>query len=278
MIRRNNLYKGLLLCCLAALYGCASVAPYRSYTGASGKGLASFGKLGYSFVRNCEENCRDRDLAENRINRLSCDCDDSRKADSVNTLIYQLLYNYISSLGSLSGGELSNYPIAELGTAVGSTGIVKLEEEQREAFNSLSNLIGNAITQQYRKNKLKSYVSEARQPFNTLVSYLQFNIANNLTGTIGVRKQRLRADYYDLVSQKENSNYDKRQMTERYYELTEALDEKKERLNTYVRLLEEVKAGHEALYKHLDRLNSEELSLAISQHATKINALSATIN
>ena len=278
MIRRNNLYKGLLVCCLAALSGCASVAPYRSYTGASGKGLASFGKLGYSFVRNCEENCRDRDLAENRINRLNCDCDDSRKADSVNTLLYQLLSNYVSSLGALSGGELSNYPIAELGIAVGNTAIVKVGEEQRAAFNSLSNLIGNAVTQQYRKNKLKQYITEARQPFNTLVSYLQFNIANNLTGTLGVRKQRLRADYYDLVSHKDNSNYEKRQMTERYYELTEALDDKQERLNTYVRLLEEVKAGHEAIYKHLDRLNSKELSLAVSQHITKINALTATIN
>ena len=262
-----------LLLSWISVCGCSSLSPFRVYTSSSGRGMDAIEKIDYRFVQQCEANCRDRDLAANSINRLACNCEDSKRADSVNMLMYEAVYQYISSLGKLAEPKLTNYPIKQLGSSVSNTKIIRVSEQEIDAFNTLSDLISQAITHNYRQDKLKAYIISARVPFNTLVSALQLNFEKNLKGAIEVRKQRIRSDYYELLSHKQNTAYEKRKITEDYYQITEHLDQHIKSLGYFSAILEEIKVGHQQIYQNLDRLSSTELQNALVTQASKIDGL-----
>jgi len=255
--------------------GCSSLTPIRTYTSASQRGLDGAEALTYNFETNCLATCRDHDLEAYRLTSIDCDCKDSKNADSINTLMYNAIYTYIIALKQLSGKDATILPIPAFSESLQASPLVNLKINQKEidAYTTIADLLGNAISGHYRKNKLKAFVSRGQSPLNTLIDYLQLNLSKNLNGLIEVRIQRNKLMFYEYSSDKRYLPYQRREITASFYKIYDHLETEMQVHRYFTQVLEAIKEGHNNLYNHLDVWNSDQLTLSVNKNAATIDAL-----
>ncbi|WP_316828409.1 hypothetical protein [Pedobacter miscanthi] len=263
-----------------AFSSCISLKPVNNYATASQKSINQFEDIKYSFKQNCWDNCFDKKINDLNLKAADCDCKLNEKADSVTLVIYNAAKGYIDGLVNLSNNELTDYKIDELTKALTENdfGSIKIEKPQVEAYSKISKIILRALTDGYRKKEIKKYIINANQPFNVLISFLDFNLSNNLIGKLNVQKQRIESYYFDLTKDKTLSTFEKRKAVEAYYQQLAKIEDKKKELIIFSKALKKIAEGHQKLVDNIDNIKEQQVKELLTEYASNIREIISEFN
>jgi hypothetical protein len=263
---------GFTLITLIALASCVNLKHVNDFSSSSLQSITSFRELNYSFTQNCIDKCVRNDINTLKINPEECQCKLNKVADSITLKIYNSINSYFDGLVKLSNNQLTAYKTEDLETALteGDFGPIKIKKAQVTSYSKISQLLIRAYTGTYRKRKLKEYVRGANSPVRELLKFLEFTISNNLNGKLNVKKERIKADYFDLIKDNSLSIVEKRNAVSNYYSEIDAIDSQQKKLKTYSKSLKKISEGHQKLYENIDKLSAKESKQILYLYANEI--------
>jgi len=271
---------GIALLITMTLLSCVNLKHVNEFSLSSLEGIKSFEELNYSFKQSCLDKCIEDRLNNLDIESKACDCKVERRADSITLKIYSSVFGYLNGLAQLSNGELTSYSTADLEMALteGNFGSITINKDNVESYSKVSKILIRAFTDSYRKNKIKEYIIEANDPVIELISFLDFNITANLNGKLNVKKERIKADYFDLIKDNSLSNLEKRNTVKEYYNSKAAIESQQNKLYTYSKTLSKIAEGHQKLNDNIHNLNVKEIKQVLFQYANEIKAIISEFN
>jgi len=255
------------------LLGCANLKEVNDFAAASVKGAQGFETLSYSFRQNCLALCEAVDMDSLKLNPVACNCDLASKADSVDYLMYKTLAAYLDGLQRLSADELTTYHTDSLTDQLSA---LHVPAAQSDAYAKIGGILSKAVTDGYRRKKIKQYIQQANGPLKVLIYYLKLNISQNLMQVLKARELGVKSEYFGLL-RKTGSPWEKRQIIQAYYTEKNALDSIAAELTAYGNLLQTIADGHQKLMEEAGHLNTTELKNAIGQYTSNIKDLHTQI-
>ena len=281
MIKKSQIDGLALILLIIILSGCVNLKYVNDFSTASQKGLKQFEAVTYSFKQNCLDTCHDYNLNKLNLIPQDCECQLSEKADSVTLLIYHAVIGYIDGLTSLSNKDLTSYKMDAMTKVLteGKFGSIKIEKKQVDAFKTISNVLLRAFTDRYRNKKIKEYVKEANEPFKVLISSLDYNLSENLSGILNTYKTGIKRDFFNWTKKDLTlSNFEKRKITEEYYQQLEKIETRQKELLTYSKTLKKIADGHQKLAENIDKLSKDEIKGQLFQYASDIKDIISEFN
>jgi hypothetical protein len=271
----------ILIFLLAGLNSCIAIKSVNNFSETSLNGIKKFGDINYSFQQHCNDRCLSELIKEKLIMReTDCECDIYRKADNITRQIYYSIETYLSGLATLSGSKLTDYDFKPLEAALseGAIGEIKIEKEHAEAYSRISEILTEAATDIYRRNKIKRYVEEANEPLRILLEKFHFIIQKNLPGELNYRKEELFGYYQDLMTDNSVGEYEKNRAALDYYQQLSEINIKQRQMDTFARSLERISEGHQKLYDNRNRLTAKDLKILLTGYAKEIRSLISEFN
>lgn len=272
---------GLALILLTVvLSSCVNLKHVNDFSSSSLKSVKKFEEINYSFKQNCLDNCQDKKINDLRLKAQDCDCKLNEKADSITLLIYNSVRGYLDGLTSLSDNDLTSYKMDALTKALteGNFGSIKIEKEQVEAYSKISKILLKAFTDEYRKRKIKEYVTSANEPLKVLITFLDFNLSSNLIGNLKVQKKSVEDYSFELLKDSSLSTIEKRKVIEDYYRRINLIETKEKELLTYSKSLKKIIEGHQKLADNIESLSKDEIKEALTQYASDIQDIISEFN
>ena len=274
MMKPLKIY-GLIFMAMLCVSSCVNLKHVNTYSSESLTGVQYFETLNYSFQQSCLDKC-----FEEKINALefldqNCNCKQEKVADSITLKIYASVFGYFDGLTNLSDNDLTSYKTEALSNALseGDFGSITIKKEHVESYTKVSQLLIHAFTDSYRKKKIKTYVKDANASVKSLISFLDFNISSNLNGKLEVKKNRLKADYFDLVKDTSLSNFEKRNTIKEYYNSILEIEQQQAKFTTYSKTLSAISAGHQKLYDDIEHVSSKAVKQELLQSASEIKSI-----
>jgi hypothetical protein len=270
-----------LLLLIIILSGCVNLKYVNDFSNASQKGLRQFEEINYSFKQNCLDTCYDYNINNLNLIPKACECKLSEEADSVTLLIYHAALGYIDGLTSLSNKDLTSYKMDAMTKALteGKFGTLTIDKKQADAYKSIANLLLKAFTDKYRNKKIKEYVKEANEPFKVLISSLDFNLSENLSGVLEAYEEGIRNDFNTWAKKDLTlSNFEKRKVAEEYYQQLDKIETRQKELLTYSKTLKKIAGGHQKLADNVDKLSKDEIKAQLFQYASDIKDIISEFN
>ncbi|SFC66539.1 hypothetical protein SAMN04489722_103111 [Algibacter lectus] len=274
MMKPLKIY-GLLFMAMLCVSSCVNLKHVNTYSSESLTGVQYFETLNYSFQQSCLDKC-----FEEKINALefldqNCNCKQEKVADSITLKIYASVFGYFDGLTNLSDNDLTSYKTEALSNALseGDFGSITIKKEHVESYTKVSQLLIHAFTDSYRKKKIKTYVKDANASVKYLISFLDFNISSNLNGKLEVKKNRLKADYFDLVKDTSLSNFEKRNTIKEYYNSILEIEQQQAKFTAYSKTLSAISAGHQKLYDDIEHVSSKAVKQELLQSASEIKSI-----
>ncbi|MDY7394852.1 hypothetical protein UMM65_06335 [Aureibaculum sp. 2210JD6-5] len=263
-----------------AFSSCVNLQHVNEFSFSSLQGITAFEELNYSFKQSCLDKCIDKNINNLDIITTACDCKQEELADSITLKIYSSVYGYFDGLVKLSDGELTSYQTAALETALteGDFGSITVNKNNVESYSKISRILIRAFTDSFRRNEIKEYVTEANEPVIELLTFLDFNIAANLNGKLNVKKERIKADYFDLIKDKSLSNMEKRNAVKEYFQMISEIESQQGKLFTYSNTLSKIAEGHQQLHDNIDSLKEKEIKQILFQYASEIKVIISEFN
>ena len=275
MMRLIQVIKIATLLLTIGLSSCVNLKYVNNFSSASLNSIKKFETISYSFKQCCLDNCLNKKINNLNLDTEDCDCKLDEKADSVTLILYNAIKGYFDGLDNLSDNELTNYKMDGLTKALneGNFGSIKIEKKQVDAYSNISKVLLRAFTNEYRKNKIKGYVTEANEPVKVLIACLDLNLSGNLTGKLNLQKQRIQSYYFDLTKDPTLSSFEKRQVVKDYYQQLAVIEARQNELCTFSKALKIIAEGHQKLALNIDNVNSAELKGLLFQYACDIRDL-----
>ena len=264
---------------LFAFSSCVNLKEVNDYSTASATSLKKIEEVKYSFTKHCLDRCEFESLRNFDITK-GCNCDFYQKADSVTIKIYNLVHGYFNSLTKLSDNELTEYKFEDLNNAIskGDFGGIEIKDEHVTASSNIGNIILRAVTDSYRKKKIKEYVSRANDDILILVTILQDILGKNLYGELEFKKTKNYAYHKERLLEGGLTDFENRQLILAYYDELSDINEKQKQLEVLVKSFEKVKTGHQKLYDNLDDLTNKELKEVLIGYASSIKDIISEFN
>lgn len=272
---------GLVLILLTVGLGsCVNLKYVNDFSSSSLKSVKKFEEINYSFKQNCLDNCLDKKINDLSLSTKDCDCKTNEKADSVTLIIYNAIKDYLDGLTNLSNNDFTNYKFDALNKALteGDFGSIKIEKTQVDAYSNISKILLRAFTDEYRKAKIKKYITNANAPIKILLTFLDFNLSANLEGKLNVQKQRIESYYFDLTKDPTLSILEKRKAVEEYYQQLGKIEAKQNEIFTYSKALKKIVEGHQKLVDNIDKLSKAEIKEQLTQYASDIQDIISEFN
>jgi hypothetical protein len=270
-----------LILLIISLSGCVNLKHVNDFSASSQKGLKQFEEITYSFKQYCLDACYDYNINNLNLTPADCDCQLSEQADSVTLLIYHAALGYIDGLTSLSNKDLTSYKMDAMTKALtaGKFGTIAIDKKQADAYKSIADLLLKAFTDKYRNRKIKEYVKEANEPFKVLISSLDFNLSENLSGILNAYEEGIRNEFFTRTKKDSTlSNFEKRIITIEYYQKLENIETRHKEILTYSRTLKKIAAGHQKLADNVDKLSKDEIKGQLFQYASDIKDIISEFN
>jgi hypothetical protein len=271
---------GLILL-IIIISGCVNLKYVNDFSTSSLKGLKQFEEIDYSFKQNCLDTCYDYNINNLNLTPKDCDCKLSEQADNVTLLIYHAALGYIDGLSSLSNKDLTSYKMDAMTKALtdGKYGSLTIDKKQADAYKSIADLLLKAFTDKYRNRKIKEYVKEANEPFKVLISSLDFNISENLSGVLNTYEAGIERNFFNWTKKDLTlSNFEKRKVAEEYYQQLDMIETRHKELLTYSKTLKKIAAGHQKLADNVDKLSKDEIKRQLFQYASDIKDIISEFN
>jgi hypothetical protein len=257
---------------LFTLTGCISLKKVNDYSSNALQGIQKFEEVSYTFNQACIDKCKIEQLKTLRITNTDCDCKLSDEADSITFLMYNAIKGYLQGLSKISDNKSTTYNSDALTKALkeGNFGTITIGKEDVDAYSMLGKIIIQAVTENYKKKQIKKFIEDGNAPVITLLRSMQFNLSANLSGLLKVKKESLRAFYFDLMDSPGMSPYEKIHAIKEYDEQVLAATIRQKEIVAFVKGLKKIEAGHQQLYDHRNQLSGKELSDLLSQYRSEI--------
>ncbi len=247
------------------LIGCVSFRNVNRYANASLVGLQKFDELGTSFKQFCLENCLSDAIQTFDLENNICPCSSSEKADQAMVLTYHTLKNYLAGLAKLSANSLKNIDFIPFANLINDSILISLSSDQMKAYSAITQTFSNAITQKYRKQKLRVYLQNGQEPFKQLVEFLDFSLSQNLKETLEVEKLNRKIETFNLLKDPTLSTWDRQEAVSNYYAKVRELEFLEKRLIAYSRILRHLVVGHQQLFGSFDSTDLNRLKEVLPQ-------------
>ncbi|MBS1524848.1 MAG: hypothetical protein JST19_04310 [Bacteroidetes bacterium] len=254
--------------------GCANLEKINDFASNAENGAAGFETLPVTFQSLCADNCREKDIDSGKLNPSKCDCTGEHLADSVDFLFYKTINGYLAGLEQLSAGKATSYNFDSLNDQLTN---LKVPPAQAGAYTKLGSILTKAITDGYRRNKLKTYIKEANEPLQILLHYLRSNIGTSLMIKLSVNKSKLENDYLDLLKNSRGNDFEKRKIIEEFYAKEADFENRLAELKAYSALLQTIAQGHQQLTDNVDKPDKKSLETMLSQYASNIKDIRSQI-
>ncbi|MCL5127197.1 hypothetical protein [Algibacter sp. L4_22] len=274
MIKHLKIY-GILFICLISISSCVNLKHVNAYSLESLEGVQYFEAINYSFQQSCLDKCFEQKIIDLEFLDQNCDCEQEKVADSITLKIYASVFGYFDGLTNLSDNDLTSYKTDALTNALseGDFGSITIKKEHVESYTTVSQLLIHAFTDSYRKKKIKTYVKDANEPVKELILFLDFNISSNLSGKLEVKKNRLKADYFDLIKDSSLSSFEKRNAIKEYYNNIIEIEQQQAKFVAYSKTLSAISNGHQKLYDDIEHLSVKAIQQEIFQSASEIKSI-----
>jgi hypothetical protein len=259
---------------LLAFASCVNLKHVGDFSASAMKGLASFESLGYGFEKSCLDNCHEQSIQKLDLNP-NCPCQQEAKADSATFVIYQALSAYLDGLNRLSANETARYNSKALTDQVssGSFGSITFSPEQATAYINIGNIVGNAISNGYRQNKIRQYVTAADPSFQELIRFLEFTLSRNLKGILRNQTSMSQVSYFQLYRDPSLSAFEKRQVANAYFDRKRLLEKYGKEIDLYVQMLAKIGTGHRELAENIDQWSLADVKSQLSALAGDLEQL-----
>jgi len=265
------------LIAIILLASCVNLKHVNDFSASSVSSLTSFESINYSFRQNCTDQCFLDNIISLAMDPDNCDCILEAKADTITLAVYFAVKGYFDGLASLSQNELTRYNTAALKKALteGSFGAINVNKGHVESYSRLSEILLRSFTDEYRKNKLRIYITEANEPVKNLLAFLEFNLASNLYGKIEVQKERLRSFYFDLIAESNSSHLESTKILKEYYNQIQQLNLKQQQILTYAKMLRSLAQGHAHLAENVTKLEESEIRSYITRYSNSLRDINS---
>ena len=272
MVRLIQISRVAILLLTAGLSSCVNLKYINNFSSESLKSIQKFETISYSFKQCCLDNCINKKINNLNLDAEDCDCKLDEKADSVTLILYNAVKGYFDGLHNLSDNELTNYKMDGLTKALneGNFGSIKIEKKQVDAYSNISKVLLRASTDEYRKHKIKGYVTEANEPVKVLIDCLDLNLSGNLAGKLNLQKQRIQSYCFDLTKDPSLSPFEKRLVVKDYYQQLAEIEARQNELRTYSKALKIIAEGHQKLAANIDKFSNAEIKGLLFQYACDI--------
>lgn len=271
-----SLKKQALLCSVAAILisfqSCVNLKNVSDYSTKSLKGIQKFEEVGYTFHQACLDRCLFEQIRKTEIVQTECPCAPNKAADSVTLLLYNTVKGYYDGLAKLSNNGTTEYKFDAMKKALteGKFGDLEIKKEHVNAYSKISSIILRAATDAYRRKKLTTYVEEANQPIQVLLSAIELNVTANLKGMLDTKKQRLNSFYFDLTKDNSLSKYEKIKVIDEYNNMVLAISNKQRQIDAFGKTLRSISAGHQKLYDNRNKMTAKEVKEMLAGYASDI--------
>lgn len=251
----------LVLSLTLVVCSCVNLRHVEEFSKTSIEAIEKYESLPQNFTKICIEDCIQKNIGNFKIHQTACECHQNERADSITQVIYTVTRDYFYGLVDLADNKLTNYQTANLTStlATGDFGPVKLNEADVNAYSKVSTLLLRAFTDGYRRKKMKDYITQSHEPLEVLLHFLELNLSGNLNGKLEVQKSSIKDFYFDHVSNKKLSSYERTKFAEDYFRRIAEIDDKQKELKSYSLVLSEIAAGHDTLYANINNLKDEKV-------------------
>lgn len=267
-------YRLLYPALFVGLSACVNLQKVNDFAVSAGKGAGTYKTLPLSFSSICQDNCKEQDIKAGNLNSSKCDCSAERQADSVDDVFSKTIAGYLSGLDQLSADKTTDYQFDPLDTQLSG---LNVPSETAGACAKLTGILTKAVTDGYRRNKLKAYICEADPPLQILLKYLRSNVSFSLAIKLTASKSKLEGDYVDLLRNSKENDYQRRQIIQEFYSKTAAIESQLTQLKAFGALLQTVAAGHRQLADNLDKFRTADLKSQLSGYARLIGDIRTQI-
>lgn len=270
----------ILLFFYLLITGCSSVSRISDYSTSALKTLKKYEELGYTFDKACRDKCYLEQVRTSSLAFADCHCEQDQTADSITSVLYKAVKSYYDGLTKLSVNKLTSYKTQALARelASGKFGDLKINKAEADAYSKLSALLLNAITESYRRKKIKVFIEQANEPVQVLISALHSNLASNLAGKINVHKERLQSIYHNFLQDSTSSEYEKKKIIDDFTIQAEDLDLQQKQLISFGKALKSISAGHQKMYDHRNKINANEMKEMLAQYASDLEDMISDFN
>lgn len=272
-------YVFLAFCCTLLFASCVNLKHVTGFSKSAIGSVETFETLSPSFYKTCLEDCQSKNIAALNIHQTECDCTQNQEADRITELIYHGLQGYFYALTNISDNQLTNYQTDGLTNAIssGNFGSIQVNEAEVKSYSNIITLIGRAFTDGYRRNKIKTYISNANQPVQDLLHFLDLNLAGNLKGKLAVQKSRIKNYYFELVRDKKLSTYERTKFAEDYFSRIQEIELQQNELEEFSKILNSIAEGHAKLYADIEKLNDDDLKVALAKYGSQLKRHSTSL-
>ena len=256
------------------LAGCANLDKINDFASTAKKGATAFETLPITFKSICMDDCKEQDIKAGKLNASKCDCNIEEQADSVDFLFYKTISGYLDGLQKLSENQTTVYNFDSLSTQLTD---LKVPSATAGAYAKLGSILATAITDGYRRNKLKIYIREANPNLQELLRYLGSNIGTSLAIKLGANKSKLESDYLSLLKNSSGNDFEKRSIIKEFYLENNTIQNQMGELKAYASMLKTIGEGHQQLADNLDKLDKDGLKTMLSKYASNIKDIRTQI-
>lgn len=237
------------------LMSCQSYKELHAVAASSVDKLALFKEIGYNFNINCQEKCYLRALEQHNftLEVPSCDCKEELKVDRNFNQFIKVLSNYFKALEQLSENKLVSFELKPVAAPLIESDYIS--KAAIRPYQDLLEHLGMMIQNKYRSKQLNVAIEKAHPYVSSILESLQELISQNLIPTLKNKKGDIQQVYLQIYKDSLNSNYDRFQIKDNYFNNLALIDTKEKELKKYIKVLEKIEKGHELLYKNRDKLD-----------------------
>jgi len=259
---------------------CVNLKHVGEFSQTSIEGIEKYEILPQNFTQICNEDCEQKNIRNFKIHKTACACDQNEKADSITAVIYATTRDYFYGLVDITDNKLTSYQTADLNTALstGDFGPIKLNEADVNAYSKVSTLLLRAFTDGYRRKKVKEYITEGHGPLKVLLNFLEQNISGNLNGKLEVQKSSIKNFYFDFVTDKKLSPYERTKFAEDYFRRISEIAAKQKELDSFSEILREIAEGHDALYSFSNQLEDKEVKGKLARLSRRLKHVISSLS
>ncbi len=194
----------------------------------------------------------------------------ARQAERDRILLWhKAIQEYMDALGQLAADELTTYDkeTDALGKAVKDAKF--LNQNEADAFSSLSKVLVTAVTDRWRQRKLAQLIEETNAPFQVVVGALVTIVETGFVTDLSI--ERAAMNNYYTTRQHEGRDPAGLAALSEWHDLREGqLSDREKAINAYGSVLRMIAAGHQKLYDARHDLSKDSVLAEVHRYAKNL--------
>jgi hypothetical protein len=266
------------------LSSCASPTEIIEYTKIVDRAATDFPKVAEIIVTTCVLQARHEKLSDNKLiprdieTTLSLrECKQSIENRDHLLKAHHVLEEYLRTLRQLSDDKMVQFDteIDKNVDAVGS--FFNLNDDQKGALKGLAGAIAKAATDGYRRNQLKQLIDQANGPFQKSVAVLKSILDKEFKDKFKTARDQIVSFYNGALVYQQQRDSGHESIEARQWKLQadrqlEKSIDLQDGVVAYSKILDEMAAGHKALYDQRNNWKSKDLATLLYESGSKIRS------